>query len=133
MLKKEIREYSRFRDLYNLRVFDKNGNDSWFDELNSIVQSEAAKINANVDRNPKTIDEKELASWLIGLSPEDFLENFDEEIAGNSTLTIRQILSACLIASFLEVKFGELKSICIIFIQKPLKNKICVKYSFLIR
>lgn len=61
-----------------LTTLDTNKDGSWLDEFNKIVQDEASKINANVDRNPETIDAKELTDWLGRLSPEDFLEDIDD-------------------------------------------------------
>lgn len=57
---------------------DNNGNGSWFDELHTIIQKEASKIDANVDRNPKTVDAKELTNIFGRLSAEDFIEDFED-------------------------------------------------------
>lgn len=78
---KEIDNYEKGKtklDFSSLSTLDKNKNGSWLDEFYEIVKKETSKINPNVDRNPSTIDAKELTNLLGRLSVEDFIEKLDD-------------------------------------------------------
>ena len=78
---KKIGGYEKGNSKINFSMLiqlDENGNDSWFEELYKIIQQKASKINPNVDRNPKTVDAKELTNLFGNLSAETFIEDFDE-------------------------------------------------------
>ena len=66
MIKKELREYIRWRDTYNLRVFDKNGNDF------------VMTVGGNGDLYWLPSDYKKVQSFYIGKDDEIFYPTLEK-------------------------------------------------------